>query len=181
MFVLREHPFSLPKWCYMPFKSKNVAGGCYLIQPSHFHIFGVFVLSLGYDAKHQLWRCWRFPFFFFFQVSFFLQKKKKSPLLLHIYKPKLALPISCSKNSVSSQIIWLALTKPPELASCPPFFEMEWREMKQIGDWWDPVGIAGTVSNFNLLGFYWQRNCKVLKAYFIHIFFWLMKSLMVAK
>ena len=45
------------------------------------------------------------------------------------------------------------------------------RGMKQTGDWWDLVGMAENISNFNLLGLYWQRNHKLLKAYFIHIFF----------
>ena len=31
--------------------------------------------------------------------------------------------------------------------------------------------MAENISNFNLLGLYWQRNHKLLKAYFIHIFF----------
>ena len=43
--------------------------------------------------------------------------------------------------------------------------------MKPTGDWWDLVGMAENISNFNLLGLYWQRNHKLLKAYFIHIFF----------
>lgn len=43
--------------------------------------------------------------------------------------------------------------------------------MKHTGDWWDLVGMAKNISNFNLLGLYWQRNHKLLKAYFIHIFF----------
>lgn len=98
---------------------------------------------------------------------------KTSLFLLHIWKEnlKLALQSSLSKSLFSSLIMRLAWTKPQSLPALFPRRVRGTREMKQTGDWWDLVGMTENISNFNLFCSYWQRNRKLLKAYFIHVVF----------